>query len=318
MQEITSIGISQKTGLVCEGEDLTLSKSGLYLDRLPGLGAEFFAPDGNYGACDEATSYLARMVSARQEGLELTREAILRALKAEYPLQAFPYSWDIGQKTGYGAANGTTLTLTTGTYTDAILHISRIGVVASGEGDAVITLSQPGASIQTFTIPVAQLGYNSIEADLQLPLDGTAYTFEVSTTGTVRLQSNSLGCGCGARDTALFKHIKFSQSTGNGISLAASIKCGVGTVLDRTYAADSDVQKVMARMLFYRSGVVLCDYVLGQTAPDSSDTNLEYVVAKRADLLKEFDERLRWLVESGIDSSSSACFQCSGGRIVRI
>ena len=314
----TSIGITKKQGLTCEGEDLSTSASGLYLDRLPGLGAEFFAPNGQYGTCEDATSYLARMVAARAEALDLTREAILKALKAEYPLQSFPYTWDIGQKSGYGAAEGTSLTLTTGTFTDAILHISRVGVVASGEGEAIVTLSYPGATPQTFAIPVTQLGYNSIPAELRLPLDGSIYTFEVETTGTVRLQHNNIGCGCGARDTALFQHVKFGKSSANGISLSAAVKCDPATTLDRIYTSDADVQKVISRMLYYRAGVVLCDYIMGQTAPDSSDTNIEYVVAKRGNLMQEFDERLEWLVETGINVHGSHCFACTGARRVTL
>ncbi|WP_187260741.1 hypothetical protein [Pontibacter beigongshangensis] len=313
MQAITAIGITQKPNLLCTGVNISDSDSGLYLDQLPGLGADYFASDGEYGSCNEPKSYLNRMVLARAEALDLVEEAIIRGLKGEHKLQTFPHNWYIGQRSGVGLATASQLNIKTGRFLDAYLHISKIGVVASGTGSAIVTLNG-----NSYVIEIDKSGYTGVEVALKLPLDGSEYTFEVETTGTVKLQNNSIGCGCGAKDTALYGYMRFNASYAAGISLDATIGCDVETTLSRLHTTDKNVQKVMARMLYYRAGVVLCDFIFGEVQPQEHDTNLEYVAAKRAELLQEFESRLQWLLETGINVENSACFSCSGPRVVSI
>lgn len=317
MQAITAIGITPKA-LVCEGNDLNTSESGLFLDGLPGLGADWFAPDNNYGLCADSTSYLSRMVSARKEALSLVKEAVSKALKATHVRKESNFTGYIGQRQGIGAASSTTFAIKTEDHEDAHLHVTHIGVVASGEGTAAITLAYPEAETQTFHILIDKNGYTGITADFKLPLDGTVYEFGVTTTGTVKLQNNNVGCGCGTKDTILYSYANFSQPYAAGISLTAKIGCDINTFLTRTAGSDTDIQSVLARMLYYRSGVVLCDYIMGNIQPDETDTHLDYIKQKRANLMEEFTERLVWLIESGISVKSSSCFVCTGPRIVSL
>lgn len=319
MQPLTAIGITQKTGLVCTGTDLYTSDSGLFLDRLPGLGADWFAADGNYGTCSDSKSYLSRLVRAREEALQLVKEAIFTGLTTEHKQQKHTWIGYIGQRQGLGLADTAVLTLQTANYQDAHLSLTHIGVVASGEGTAIITLSYPGGETQTFTIPVEQTGYSGIPVALILPLDRTAYTFNVAVTGTVKLQKNGIGCGCGAKDTLMYTYVKFNNCAyASGISLTAAVKCQVQDAIDRIYKEDETLQRVFAYMLHYRAGVVLCDYILGNVTPQETDTDLEYIKQKRAQLLQEFTDRVDWVIESGMDVTDSACFACSGARVVSI
>ena len=321
MQALTAIGITKRINLavVCPDADLNTSESALFLDELPGMGADFFAPDSDYGSCDNHKSYISRLLRAREEALGLVGESISRAIKASYKLEDHgKYAWYIGQRQGIGLAQATQLVLKTAINQDAYLHLTQIGVVASGEGTATVTLTYPGATPQPFTLTIETSGYTGIPADVKLPLDGTHYTFETATTGTVRLQNNQVGCGCGAKDTVLYSYVKAGSAYAAGISLNAAVKCPISDVLSRIYTEDADVQKVTARMLYYRAGVVLCDYILGDVTPQESDTNLEYVKQKRANLLMEFEDRLLYLTETGIDVAGSACFACTGPRRVSI
>lgn len=318
MQEITAIGITQKTGLICGATDLTTSQSGLFLDQLPGLGADWFASDGNYGTCDQSRSYLRRLVNARAEALDLTKEAIYKAVTGANKPRIHNFTGYLGQRQGIGAANSDAFIIKSGIFNDAHLHLSKIGVVASGIGTATVTLTYPDAMAQVFIVEVGSSGYNGIDTNIKLPLDGTHYTFTVATTDGLTLLNNEVGCGCGQKDTAMLSYMKFGGAYAAGISLTATVKCDVNDFLGRAYDESTDVQKISARMLYYRAGVVLCDYILGDVTPQETDTDLEYIKQKRGNLLQEFEDRLDYLVESGLNAQSSTCFACTGPRMVTI
>jgi hypothetical protein len=313
MIELTSLGITQ-TELTCT-EDVNTSDFGLYLDQLPGFGKDFHQPNTAL-TCD--STYVTRMVTARQQAINLTKEAIYKAVTSNTPVNKQKWEGYIGQRSGIGAAPGNTATLQSATLQDAYFLLTDIGVIASGIGTATVTITSTKGYSKTVTLDVSTNGFTGSVQTERLPLDGSIYTIETEVTGTVQLQRNAIGCGCGRKDTDLFSMLKPTGSTLNGVTLAAKLVLNPQEAITRIYNADTDVQKVVAYTAYFQAGVLLCDAVLGQSQPDETDTNLEYVNARRGEFVKEVNERLLWLTETGFDVSGSYTFAPIGARRVSL
>jgi hypothetical protein len=313
MIDVTSIGITQ-TVLTCD-TDVNTSAHHLFLETLPGFGKDFHQPNSAL-TCD--STYVTRMVTAREQAIALVKEAIYKAVTANTAVNKQKWEGYIGQRSGIGAAPSNSATFQSATLQDAYFLLTDIGVIASGIGTATVTITSTKGYSKVVTLDVSTNGFTGSAQTEKLPLDGAVYTIETETTGTVQLQRNNIGCGCGKKDTDLFGMLKPTGSTLNGVTLAAKLVLNPQEAIARIYSEDTDVQTVVAYMAYFQAGILLCDTVLGQSQPDETDTNLEYVNARRGEFVKEVNERLLWLTETGFDVTGSYTFAPVGARRISL
>lgn len=312
--------------------ELSVSKSGLFLDELEG---GVFLRDVQQ--LDKCQSFIEMQKAAIATAVKHFSADLFAKLNERVQVRKTAYIGDIGRPTYSGTLDVSGrlqfVKLTPNKESDAIVHLDLVRIflnedtttnvwlieMKDGETEGNILLTDELTSVNgILTLPV--------NAGLPLKKNGVFITYYVvwERIGSVKPRNIKVSCGCSGGD-AFAKHISvgggetelFSglSSTNtdiytHGFSLDVQIKCETGTLICKEYNENDSVALVTAFAILYKAGELLIENILN-TGEVNRFTMLrnEHLWGKRNHFRKEYFTRIEYLSKS-VDVSASDCYIC--------
>lgn len=334
------IGISRTTcpclldGLTSEQiEEMRLSKSGLYLDELPGALA--LKDIGDIGGCLD-------YFEGAKESLQLAYKMFsddLEIVMANKYVDKPKYIGDLGNPSFAGFLAKTKqyqfMQVVPNRPGDAAIILKNIKLTVSATDviDFFLLAGYPGENPQviytTQVNTVANFGVSiPLPQNKVLPTASNgrelSYYFAwKGSTGTVG-RDNKLSCGCsGGNPYEEYVYLKGGESDNlgmqntrndeysHGFNVSVTISCEAGRLACREYDAKNSI--AVATAVAVQN---LANYILNEKMLKSSNIkrvtmmNREHLYGKRNHFKKVYEETMQWLV-LGLDVTKSGCWICN-------
>lgn len=313
-----------------------ISRSGLFLDRLPGIigikGSDAATPCDDELAVFYETA-IKDAVKCMHNDLVTGLLRKFRQIKLAYSGQALSTSYQVnhplsgnyagvcirtaGMKGGslninviYAMFEQTVEEFTIKVYrafrgSDALEHLDDIAVSTLANAIKPTVLSEPKS------YPLCEQGYDYYflyEAPEFSPKD------------------NTIACGCGSSEAHLNEYAQFNgvegdissphafatDSYGKGLAFDLSIGCDTGAVVCDLYRRFQDFNIVMSHAARFKAGEIVQELVLNSDDINRyTMMNREYLWGKRNHFRAEYNDRIEWMIETA-DLSNYDCFICNG------
>lgn len=313
-----------------------VSKSGLYLDALPGI-IGIKAVDASTQCDDELAQFYQRAV---KDSVKYMHDDLVTGLLKKFKQVKLAYS---GKALGTDYQTNETLT------TDyAGVKIKTAGMKG---GSLVINIIYTlfDTTHNTFVIKVyrALSGSKNLEyienitvkteankltptlmdAPKTYPLceEGYDYYFVYESIGS-NPKNNSVSCGCGNSEAQLNEYARFYGIKGNnlsdlssfavdgyakGIAFDLSIGCDTSAVVCDLYKRYQDFTIVMSHAVRFKAGEIVHELILNSDDINRyTMMNREYLWGKRNHFRTEYNDRIEWMVENA-DLNNYDCYMCN-------
>lgn len=302
-------------GTVPVGIDATTSNSGHYLAETEGLNWQII---NQYG-----TGY-ALMDKARRLAVQEVATQLIGGMRGRYTESGEKFKGLIGQMSYKGllTVEGPTVSfnILTPERPGVYLFIKKIGIIVNAPASIVVTY--PGG---TATIVTQANTASYANVDLQLPCDGTTYTFSYPTSVNYTPCANIINCGCSLKDT---KYFGFMGGKANdpaySFSLDASIECDYEKLMclnvnGTGYNGYTNNVKVMGATVRYKAAYLLLSELLSDVNPNQVNAQDSATLEGRKN---EFDYKYRelmnwWVSDQGITEGRINCYACTAPQGIR-
>jgi hypothetical protein len=326
-------------------DKLKISKSGLYLDNLPG-GVQLKSLQYIDACKDMAALTFGAIENA---GTQLSKDIVL-AMADTYSKSLKAFVGTIGQLSYSGTLPVSKkyqyflLSATPGA--DAILTINRLFVILNASENLtlkIIKTPQNGAlGVEIKSINFTSSANNQVQLltePLVLPLTENGrpldYYFVYDTTpgAGVQPKNNKIQCSCpdsqkqtlaayvrgigGQMDNINNLNDKTADGYTHGIVLDADVRCNTEQFVCREYDNAEATAVALAYCLWYKAGELLIEGIMNTNEINRYTTlNREYLWGKRNHFAKQYAERLPFLAQT-IDVTSSNCYVCKDEAILQ-
>ena len=328
-------------------DTLQSSKSGLYLDDLPG-GVDL----GALMKSDVCKNLGKIAIAAMGSAAKAITTDLTVALNEEYKKDVNNFKGTIGQMSYAGTLPVTkqyqAFLLRGNDGTDTILTINRVGIIVNGSEALTVKIIQAprNSSVGTVIkeIPVTSVanGYVWAIPDggplvLPLSLNGQPldyyFVYDSSTGAGVAPKDNKIFCNCpGSKRGVITSYITpmglqlddlNNLSSGvvdkntRGILLDAELKCSTTALVCGNFDSQEAVSVVLAVCMQYKTSEMLIEGLMKSREINGYVMqNKEYLWGKRNNAVKEYQNRIQYLVRV-IDISDSNCFVCRDEQLYK-
>lgn len=342
------VGLSQNDCECYETDrpaDYNQSKSGYYLDQLPGLDLKLIGSDVE---CGDGNIW-EKMESALQQAKVEFRTDVLASITEYASPRRKPFNGRIGE-----TKKKTTIVATT----NWMGLVIQTGNIKGGEFTlkGITTLMDSAATFDVYVynnieddplimIPDVQSAANQLydnpldpSEDLIFPLystecDDLEYYIVYMPAG-FNPKDNKISCGCSRRpDFEQWFHLQGTAGNdiadregwgrndfANGLLLDLCITCNTadlicgGDNVDRDWQNDP-VSRVIAATIRYKAGVILVEDILNSGNINRyTMMNRDYLKGRRSHYNKEYGNRIMWLGEN-MSINGNDCLGCDDDRI---
>lgn len=312
--------------------ELSVSKSGLYLEELEG--GLFLR---NVAQLDKCKSFIEIQKNAIETAIKHLKTDLFAQLNQKYKVKKTAFVGDIG-KPSYSATLDVEerlqfIKLTPNKDSDAIIHLQTIRVFLNQDTMTKVWLYQiPEGEMIGEILSEQEIqsvnGILTVNTNVLLPLkkNGRFVTYYAifERLGVVKPRNIKISCGCSGGDAFAqfigvsgggsenFSSLSSEKTDGftHGFSLDVTIRCETGNLICREYDENDGIALVTAFALLYKSGELIIENIM-----NSSEVNRftmlsrEHLWGKRNHFKSEYIKRMSYLT-SEIDVSSSDCFIC--------
>lgn len=315
---------------------LQVSKSGLYLDDLPG-GVELKGLNG-VDVCRNA-------IQMAQDALHVAKQWVMdnltAALNAKYATNKQPFVGLIGEMS-YSSTLSTSraytgVRLRTRAKTDGTLRITQISIVVDRVAMLTVRLikapinSMIGTEIGSWDVTTMANSPTGIDigVPISLPLlengQPLEYYIIYDRSAGAMPKNNLLTCGCGNVESLLSQFVqveglevdspsllnsKVLDNYAHGIMLNTDMRCGTELFACREYSNEEAVAVVMAYSVWFKAGELLIEKVQQSGQPNRYTLKAsEYLWGKRNHFKAEVDTRLPYLIQA-INIDRTDCYVC--------
>lgn len=320
-------------------EKLAASKSGLYLDDLPG-GIELKVLD-NLGAC-QAMADMA--LKALDNAAMTTKADLITALSGNFTKALNTFRGMLGQMSYNDTMTPTkkyqAYVMRAGDNRDAVAIINRIMLNVSGAAtplDIKIYRAPRGSFMGTelASYPLVVSPNNFATANMPGPLrlpmyiDGQAqdyYFFYDCQAVVLRPKNNKIDCGCpSATISVIGSYIQqfglefddVENLTGgnkdkymHGFVIDAELVCDSTSIMCGEFDRDEAVAIVLAYAIWYKAGELLIHDVLKSNEVNRYTLqNNQYLWQSKTEFARQYAQRIEYLSEV-VDLSNSDCYVC--------
>lgn len=326
-----------------EVAELKVSKSGLYLDNLPG---GVHMKELQY--VDSCKTFKEMADTAISNAVKMLEDDLVVSLNNKYVKAKKTFKGEVGQKSYAGTLNNPKryqgLRLRPYDYSDGVIFLHRLDIIVN----ATVNFD-----VQIIRVPRVN-GNTSVMGDVVdiIPIEATANTYKtVSFNVPKKLplvyqgqeveywvvydrdqpgpsafqpRDNKIQCStCPAQKLGDFvdaKGVGFTDLSAlngavidnyaHGISLHVTVKCDNETLFCREYDEDDAVAVTMANAVWYKAGELLIEMIQGSPDVNRYTTmETERLWGKRNHFRKQYELRVDFAV-SVIDVSASNCYVC--------
>jgi hypothetical protein len=313
-----------------------VSKSGLFLDRLPGI-IGITGVDANTPCDAELASFYQTAV---KDAIKLMHDDLVTGLLKKFRQVKLAYS---------GKACSTDYAVT------EVLSSSYAGVMvrtAAMKGGSLVLntiYAMFDSTVASHTIKVYRALANSknfehiedliigtqanalkpnlLASPKSFPLceEGYDYYFIYDTTG-INPKNNTISCGCGSGEAQLNEYARFYGITGNdltqvtsfgqdgyakGLAFDLSVGCDTSRVACDLFQRYQDFTIVMSHAVRFKAGEIVHELILNSDDINRfTMMNREYLWGKRNHFRSEYNDRIEWMIETA-DLNNYDCFTCN-------
>lgn len=344
------IGISETDcGCITDGlteaqlAEMRISKSGLYLDKLPGGVSLVQLKDA-----DGCKSMFDLAIDAKKEAIKTVEDDILTVLSANFSKNRNSFIGTIGTSTTtrfeIKNTNIIGLRIVSNSVSDAVLRIQKIalGLDKTINTDLLVYRIYKGETNlgnPIKSIPISSFAgtyhENILPEELVLPMRADNKALEyylLFDRKTAQPYENKFACCSGDALRELFSFIditgvdiynyndlstKNTWANASGMILTASMRCEITDFICREYNESDEVAKVIAHAARFKAGELLIEAILQPgTITRAKFLDREYYWGKRNHFRAEYENRIKYLGgknETGnwvIDVNNTDCFIC--------
>ena len=312
--------------------ELSVSKSGLYLDDLEG---GVFLRNVIY--LDKCQTFIDIQKKAIQTAIQHFQTDLFAKLNQRFQVKKTAFLGEIGKPAFSGSLDVSKrlqfIRLKPIHDSDGMIHLNRIRIFLNQDTTTTITLIQikEGETTGTNILQTEVTSVNQVltlATNVQLPLkkDGrfVEYYLTFERLGDVKPRNLKISCGCSGGDPfAKFVDVTggetdsfadFKTASGDiwthGFSLDVNIRCETGQLICREYNDNDAIAKVTAFSILYKAGELVIENILnsGEVNRFTMLSN-ERLWGKRDHFRKEYRDRIEYLSKV-VDVSASDCFIC--------
>jgi hypothetical protein len=326
-------------------EKLKLSKSGLYLDDVPGSVTINELKYIDY--CFNMAEMSFRAIASAQK---IVDGDIKTALSSQYKPAKNKFMGNVGQLTYVTSLNASKrfqfMRLRPIEISDGVITVNRVRLVTDIAGEFpfyIYRTPAEGNDIELiYTGSFNSPGGNLVASTgpefpvMPLSMTGTSYDYYfVWDRGetNAKPKDNKIDCNCGnggIGGAEIYLEVTGGQGDSmnsvaqipvdkmaHGLVIDVSITCQAGNVICREYDQNDAVSVVLAWMMLFKSNQLLVQSII-----DSGEINRytmmdkEKLYGKRANFISEYNTRLNFLI-STMDVTSSDCFICRDNKIIK-
>lgn len=317
-----------------EFQKLTVSKSGMYLDRVEG-GLMM----RNISQPDKCKSFLDIQKNAIEDAKTFFVADVLAQLNLKYQVKKTNFVGEIGKVSYVGSMNTSKRLqfLKIQTNNDAVLQLDRLRVFLNMDLTTKVWIMQveegmtDGVMIyeNEEVVSANKILTISFENGFKLPLSKNGkkqdyyFVYEKLDNAT-QPRDIKVSCGCSGGDAfAEFLFVSGGEADNfseiataindkftHGISIDVKIKCETGSVVCKQYDENDAIAYVTAFAILYKSAELVIENVMNSGSVDRYTLLAnDRLWGKRSHFKKEYEGRIKYLSEN-IDVSSSDCFFC--------
>lgn len=337
-----------------EQDAIIVSKSGLFVDTLPG-GIDLMTIDD----VDSMRMALTEGLNATKEASKILNDELLIAINSRYQAAKAKFYGDIGRRSI--SANLSTSARYQGQRyrmhepIAGAIRINRISVCVSGTANFQVYIGACDAGERNFGtalygFPVASVAGTWTDADLTSVPDGIAlpmqvegiaqeyYIFWDSTEAGVGVKpkNNEIKCGTCGNATAvraldnymMYNGVSFNDLNnlrsgvtldkyGRGLSINCTVGCEHEMIICREYNKKEAVSLMMNRAAWYKAGELWIEYGIKSGFVNRNNmTNREYLWGKRNSFRAEFDKRITAIADT-MTIGETNCYVCKEDTIIK-
>ena len=319
---------------------LRASKSGLFMDNLPG-GVHMKA----LTRIDACKSFMQFAIGARENAIQTVEHDIIVSLNNQYKKDKSNFIGQIGRMS-YATSLGISrpwqgMQITPHTAGDGVITLNRMFIVLNGAATVTVKIlrvivgsvmgeevaSYPVTTTANNYIPV-DIGPNPIKFPLMYNGNAVEYYAVYDLSGAPGVQPKDTGINCSTcnggiqpfSDFVTVRGVQFNDTNtlndkitdafSHGLVLDVEIRCDNEQLICREYNADDAVAVVLAYCVYFKAGELLIEEVLKQ--PDISRYTMmdkERLWGKRNHYRAEYEQRMLYLSTS-INVTDSNCYVC--------
>lgn len=328
---------------------IAVSKSGLYMDTLPGGVDLSTIIDKQYMGL-----ILQQGIKARDEAAKILADELVIAIATRYQSAKPKFTGQIGRK-AVSATSAVSQKYTGQRYKiiepiAGNITVNRVEVNVSGSVGFNVIISrcdkgEIGIEEVLFTLPVVSVGNTWVPCTLPddpiiLPMqrEGIAqeyfFYYDRQTAG-VNPKNNDIKCGTctgtqnidALGDFMDYNGVSFndpnkihnisSNKMGNGLCVSVVVGCDNDQVICREYDKKDNVQKLMAQAERYKAGEMWIEYIFKSGYVNRMNLlNREYLWGKRDHFRVEFNKRIT-TIANDMMLGETACYQCKDDKVTK-
>lgn len=318
-----------------------VSKSGLFLDRLPGIigisGVDASTP------CDNELAKFYQ--TAVKDAVRFMHDDLVTGLLKKFKQIKLAYSGkacstDYGMTESLSSSYAGVLVRTKGMKGGSLVVNTIYAMFNTTVAELTIKVYRALASNQTPDLINAEfiedlvistqadtVKSNLLATPKSYPLceEGYDYFFVYSTAG-INPKNNSISCGCGAGEAQLNEYARFYGITGNdltkvpafsqdgyakGLAFDLAIGCDTSRVACDLYQRYQDFTIVMSHAVRFKAAEIVHELILNSDDINRfTMMNREYLWGKRNHFRSEYNDRIEWMVENA-DLANYECWTCN-------
>lgn len=331
-------------------DNILLSKSGLYIDDLPG-GVDLVTVDD----VDYMTGLLTLGLQAREQAIKTLSDELLLAINNRYQAGKTKFNGNIGRLTV--SATSTSSGLLQGHRyrmeepIAGFITINKISVAVSGAATFNVYIGrcdhwEPAIQETLYTFPVTSVIGNWADCDLssatggiQLPMqiEGIPQEYYIywnrTEAGGLLPKNNEIKCttcsgvntnkaldsfmefhGISFGSTDVLRNVNIDKK-GHGLSVYATVGCNTSNLICREYEKKEAVQLIINWAALYKAGELWIEYIQKSGYVNKSNLqNREYLWGKRNHFRAEFDKRIT-VIANEMQLGETGCYSCKDDKI---
>ena len=312
--------------------ELSMSKSGLYLEELEG--GVFLR---NVAQLDKCKTFIDIQNSAIETAKKHFTKDLFASLNEKYQVKKLAYIGDIGRPTYSGTLDVNKrlqfIKLQPNKESDAIINLQSFRVFLNQDSNVKVWIYSINEGEVIGNI-IMETEVQSLNGVLQVPVDrklsmkksgyNVTYYIIFERLGSVKPRNINVSCGCSGGDAfAKFVNVSGGEVDGfsslstektdkftHGFALDVQIKCETGNLICKEYDQNDAISQMTAFAILYKSGELVIENIMNSGEVNRfTMLSREHLWGKRSHFKSEYSRCVNWLSQA-IDVSSSDCFIC--------